>query len=82
MFSTASAFQRKVDNPFEMQKRLNRVLRISPEQIMKIAEDLYNDGFISYPRTETDKFPADFDYDGTLRDMRPHQEFGFYVERL
>ena len=69
-------------NTIEMQKRLNRVLRISPEQIMKIAEDLYNDGFISYPRTETDKFPADFDYDGTLRDMRPHQEFGFYVERL
>ena len=69
-------------NTIEMQKCLNRVLRISPEQIMKIAEDLYNDGFISYPRTETDKFPADFDYDGTLRDMRPHQEFGFYVERL
>lgn len=69
-------------NTIEMQKRLNRVLRISPEQIMKIAEDLYNDGFISYPRTETDKFPNDFDYDGTLREMHQHPQFGFYVERL
>jgi len=69
-------------NTIEMQKRLNRALRISPEQIMKIAEDLYNDGFISYPRTETDKFPADFDYNGTLRELQPHQQFGFYVDRL
>lgn len=69
-------------NTIEMQKRLNRTLRISPEQIMKIAEDLYNDGFISYPRTETDKFPADFNYDGTLRDLHPHPQFGFYVDQL
>jgi len=69
-------------NTIEMQKRLNRALRISPEQIMKIAEDLYNDGFISYPRTETDNFPNDFDYDGTLRELHQHPEFGFYTDRL
>lgn len=69
-------------NTLEMQKRLNRVLRISPEQIMKIAEDLYNDGFISYPRTETDKFPDNFDYDGTLADMAQHAQFGFYANGL
>ena len=28
---------------------------------MKIAEKLYTQGFISYPRTETNIFPKDFD---------------------
>ena len=28
---------------------------------MKVAEDLYQSGFISYPRTETDGFPPGMD---------------------
>jgi len=31
-------------------------LKISSHEIMDIAEKLYNAGFISYPRTETDGF--------------------------
>ena len=38
-------------NTLEMQKRLNRALRIAPEKIMNVAETLYQKGFISYPRT-------------------------------
>ena len=44
-----------------MQKRTCNKLRQSPEQIMKLAEELYQTGFISYPRTETDSFPEDLD---------------------
>lgn len=40
----------------EMQKIGSRLLGISSDRIMIIAEDLYNKGFISYPRTETDQF--------------------------
>jgi hypothetical protein len=31
------------------------------ERIMKLAEELYQAGFISYPRTETDRFDPAYD---------------------
>ncbi|CAL5367886.1 unnamed protein product [Camellia sinensis] len=40
----------------ELEKRASRYFRMSSEQTMKVAEDLYQTGFISYPRTETDSF--------------------------
>jgi DNA topoisomerase-3 len=36
-------------------------LRIPGERIMRHAEELYQQGFISYPRTETDGFEASYD---------------------
>ena len=69
-------------NTLEMQKRLNRAIRVSPEQIMKLAEELYQAGFISYPRTETDKFPNDFDYRTSIEQLAPHPKFGFHATAL
>jgi DNA topoisomerase III len=43
-------------NTVEAQKLISRKLKISPEQAMQIMEKLYNKGFLSYPRTETNKF--------------------------
>ncbi|KAL8924764.1 MAG: hypothetical protein Q9208_003854 [Pyrenodesmia sp. 3 TL-2023] len=40
----------------ELQKLGSRFLRMDSQQVMKIAEELYNKGWISYPRTETDQF--------------------------
>ena len=45
----------------EMQKRVTRELRLPGERVMKLAEELYQAGFISYPRTETDRFSTDYD---------------------
>ncbi|XP_063327484.1 DNA topoisomerase 3-alpha [Pelmatolapia mariae] len=42
----------------ELEKLASRKLRISAKETMKIAEKLYTQGFISYPRTETNIFPA------------------------
>ncbi|KAG5832859.1 hypothetical protein ANANG_G00295660 [Anguilla anguilla] len=41
----------------ELEKLASRKLRISAKETMKIAEKLYTQGFISYPRTETNMFP-------------------------
>lgn len=40
----------------EMQKRASRFLRMSSSRTMEVAEGLYQKGFVSYPRTETDSF--------------------------
>lgn len=43
----------------ELEKLSSKKLRISAKQAMTIAEKLYQQGFISYPRTETNIFSAD-----------------------
>ncbi|XP_058807359.1 DNA topoisomerase 3-alpha [Phymastichus coffea] len=43
----------------ELEKQGSRKLRLSAKQTMQIAEKLYTQGFISYPRTETNIFPKE-----------------------
>ncbi|KAI7839931.1 hypothetical protein COHA_006325 [Chlorella ohadii] len=45
----------------EMQKRGSQYLRMPGERIMRHAEELYQQGFLSYPRTETDQFDQNYD---------------------
>ena len=43
-------------NTIEAQKLISRKLKISPARSMEIMESLYNKGFLSYPRTETNRY--------------------------
>lgn len=45
----------------EMQKKASQALRLSGERIMKLAEELYQGGYVSYPRTETNQFAQGYD---------------------
>lgn len=51
----------------DMQKRATSYMRMSGERIMKLAEELYQAGFISYPRTETDVFDPGYDLEVCMR---------------
>lgn len=45
----------------ELEKLGSRKLKLSAKETMTIAEKLYNQGIISYPRTETNIFSKEID---------------------
>lgn len=64
----------------ELQKRASRYLRISSETLMTAAETLYNQGYISYPRTETEKFRPEFNHQQLIQEFTSiGGDFGAYV---
>ena len=69
-------------NTVELLKTASKVLRLSPAQTMRHAEHLYLDGHLSYPRTETNKFPPSFDVEGALRQQAGDDRWGAYARRL
>lgn len=65
-----------------MQKRASKYLHIPSDRIMKITEMLYEKGYISYPRTETDMFVEGFDIQSLLKEQTDHPKWGEYISFL
>jgi DNA topoisomerase IA len=51
----------------DMLRDLARITGLPAARILDIAEDLYAEGYISYPRTDTNRYGPGFDYTGPLR---------------
>lgn len=49
---------------------------------MELAESLYQRGFLSYPRTETDTFKEGTDLVGLIRLQTPDRQWGSYAQNL
>ncbi|XP_050372382.1 DNA topoisomerase 3-alpha isoform X3 [Argentina anserina] len=69
-------------NTIELEKRASRYFRMSSEHTMKVAEELYQSGFISYPRTETDGFSPRTDLHAIVQEQQGHPGWGSYAQRL
>ncbi|GAU93833.1 hypothetical protein RvY_05707-2 [Ramazzottius varieornatus] len=69
-------------NTVQMLRLASSQLRMSPNHTMELAERLYMEGFISYPRTETTQYPNSFDRLSTLSSITGRDELGQYAERL
>ena len=57
-------------------------LGISPSRASRIAEDLYTDGYISYPRTDNTVYPRSLDLREILGYLKRVEGAGSYAEKL
>ncbi|KMZ91219.1 DNA topoisomerase 3, putative [Plasmodium vivax] len=69
-------------NTLQMTKLVSRHFHISSKQCMNIAEKLYNRGFISYPRTETNYFPSSMNLRSIVAELKKSKVFGSYAKKL
>ena len=53
-----------------------------PHHAMQIAERLYTQDYISYPRTESTTYPTTFDFEGTLSLQCKNPNWGDYVKGI
>lgn len=65
----------------ELQKMGSRFLRMDSQRVMKIAEDLYNKGWISYPRTETDQFDRGMDLRALAQKQTQSPNWGPFAQK-
>uniref|UniRef100_A0AAY4BQY9 DNA topoisomerase n=1 Tax=Denticeps clupeoides TaxID=299321 RepID=A0AAY4BQY9_9TELE len=66
----------------ELEKLASRKLKISAKETMKIAEKLYTQGFISYPRTETNMFPKDLNLTILVEQQTQDNDWGSFAQGI
>ena len=62
-------------NLTDLQTEASRVLKYTPKRSLEIAQKLYEDGFISYPRTSSQQLPKELDLNAILKKLAPVYSF-------
>ena len=66
----------------DLQAEAARLYKYSPLKTQKLAEDLYLDALISYPRTNSQKLPPTINYRSILDSLRRIGEYRILVDEL
>eukprot|EP00039_Didymoeca_costata_P016971 m.310406 g.310406 ORF g.310406 m.310406 type:complete len:847 (-) comp16476_c2_seq4:74-2614(-) len=69
-------------NTVELLRACSSGLGMGPHHTMQMAERLYIQGYISYPRTETTAYPANFDLKDTLKQQAGSNLWGEEVRAI
>ena len=69
-------------NLSDLQMEAARLYGYSPAFTQEVAEQLYLDSLISYPRTNSQKLPPTIDFASILRGLSGHPRFAALVSRL
>ncbi|MFT7615671.1 MAG: DNA topoisomerase-1 [Candidatus Woesearchaeota archaeon] len=78
-------FKQAPPTPFDLttlQIECHRVHRIEPKVTLSLAQDLYVNGFISYPRTSSQKLPKELDHKKLIEGLKAQAEYKELAERL
>ncbi len=79
-----TTYTRKPPTPFNTTKFLRQASSIgySPSTALSIAESLYQDGIISYPRTDNTQYPDSLDLKDILKKLKKIDRYKDYSEKL
>ena len=69
--------------PFDLttlQTESFKLFRLTPAQTLSVAQNLYSDGIISYPRTSSQEFPKAIGYDKILKKLQKYTTLTKYAK--
>ncbi len=69
-------------NTVELERRVSRFLNIRPKEALDVAEDLYREGLISYPRTETTIYPSSLDLRKVISMFLSRKDLSLYIKTV
>ncbi len=69
-------------NTTTLQTEAYNQFKYSPRQTMSLAEALYQEGLISYPRTASQKLPSKINYIKILKGLKAIKGFGKLVDKI
>jgi len=69
-------------NTEEMLVEACNYIEIGPYEIMDIAEKLYNNGYISYPRTDNTKYSNEVDISQILKSLSAIDDYKDFIKKI
>jgi len=78
-------FKQEPPTPFDLttlQTEAYRCFKISPKNTLAIAQNLYTDGLISYPRTSSQVLPKEIEYEKIIKDIRSQARYSKLASQI
>jgi len=78
-------FKQNPPVPFDLtslQMEAHTKLKISPKETLSLAQELYTGGFMSYPRTSSQKYPKEIEVKKILKDLTRNPQFKKYADTV